>query len=217
MKVRFQEFSPRKFNFHKDPILVLEDFWTTEERAFFREAMSRTKWKALSEMPEVLAAFPDSGNWMKGEIGSAEAQVFVEKLSLPCIADYIESFPNITARHLSFNFYTYGVDDCLPTHDDTDEAYGRERQTYRALRRIACATYFHEEWNPDWGGELIMYDAKQRKGQRVLEVNQCIAPQPGSLALFTVPRFHRVCRVDRHAGPHKRLSIAGWFLTEHDS
>lgn len=215
MRVRFQEFSPRKFDFHKDPILVLEDFWSAEERARFREGMSQTKWKALSEMPEVSAAFPNSGDWLKGEIGSAEAQIFMEKLSLPCIVDYIESFPDIKDRHLSFSYYSYGAGDCLPTHDDTDEAYARDQQSYRALRRIACATYFHDEWDPDWGGELIIYNARQKKGQRVLEINQCIIPQPGSLALFTVPRFHRVCRVDTLAGPHKRLSIAGWFMTEH--
>jgi SM-20-related protein len=32
--------------------------------------------------------------------------------------------------------------------------------------------------------------------------------------MFTVPRFHRVCRVDPMAGQHRRLSIAGWFMTE---
>ncbi len=217
MKVRFQELNPRKFSFHKDPVLVLEDFWTADERAFFREGMTRTKWQALSEMPEVSAAFPNSGNWLKGQIGQSEARVFLEKMSLDCIAGYIESFPHIKERHVSFNYYSYSMGDCLPTHDDTDEAYGRDQQAYRALRRIACATYFHEEWNTDWGGELIIYDARQRKGQRVLEINECIVPQPGALALFTVPRFHRVCRVDALAGPHKRLSIAGWFMTEHYS
>jgi len=43
----------------------------------------------------------------------------------------------------------------------------------------------------------------------------CIEPRPGSLVMFTVPRFHRVCRVDQTAGQHRRLSIAGWFMTEH--
>ncbi len=215
MRIRVQEFSPKKFSFQKDPILVLEDFWSAEERAFFREGMSRTKWKALSEMPEVLAAFPNCGNYLKGAIGQEEAQVFLNKLSLPCIADYIESFPNIKQRHVAFSYYSYSAGDCLSTHDDTDEAYGRDRQSYQALRRIALATYFHDEWHPDWGGELIVYEARQRKGEQVLDVKECIAPRPGTLALFTVPRFHRVCRVDTLAGPHQRLSIAGWFMTEH--
>ena len=37
----------------------------------------------------------------------------------------------------------------------------------------------------------------------------------GALVMFTVPRYHRVCRVDQTAGQHRRLSIAGWFMTEH--
>lgn len=39
--------------------------------------------------------------------------------------------------------------------------------------------------------------------------------RPGCLAIFTVPRYHRVCLVDRVAGNQRRLSIAGWFMTEH--
>jgi SM-20-related protein len=198
-------------------VLVLDEFWTPEERAVFRNGMTESKWKSLGEMPEVSAAFPNCGNWLKAEIGQIEAQALLDKLSLPCIAEYMESFSNITQRHLSFSYYSYGVGDCLSTHDDTDEAYSRDRQPYRALRRIALATYVHEEWNPDWGGELIVYEAKQRKGERVLEIHHCVSPKPGSLVLFTVPRFHRVCRVDSLAGPHKRLSIAGWFMTEHDA
>lgn len=218
MKVRFQEFSPRKFSFHNDPVLVLEEFWTPQEQALFQEAMTRTKWKALSEMPEVSRAFPTCGNWLKGEIGQEEMGAFRDKMTLSCIAEYIESFPNITQRHLSFSYYSYGAGDCLSTHNDTDEAYSRDRQPYRALRRVALVTYVHTEWESDWGGELIIYNARQNKqGKQVLDVSHCIPPQPRSLALFTVPRFHRVCRVDDLAGPQRRLSIAGWFMTEHDT
>ena len=55
-------------------------------------------------------------------------------------------------------------------------------------------------------------DAKKNTS---LQVTHCIPPSPGSLAIFAVPRQHRVCRVDALAGAHKRLSIAGWFMTEH--
>jgi SM-20-related protein len=64
---------------------------------------------------------------------------------------------------------------------------------------------------------LVIY--KKRQGYQPekpdLEVVSCIEPRPGSLVMFTVPRFHRVCRVDQTAGEHRRLSIAGWFMTEH--
>lgn len=213
---RYAEFNPRTFSFHKDPVLVLEDFWAPEERKLFQGAMSNARWKSLSEMAEVSAAFPRCGNWLKAEIAQAEAKVFLDRLALPCIAEYMESFPDIKQRHLSFSFYSYGAGDCLSTHDDTDEAYSRDRQAYRALRRVALATYLHEDWQPDWGGELIIYDARKKQDQRALEIKHCLLPRPGSLVLFTVPRFHRVCRVDELAGTNKRLSIAGWFMTEHE-
>ena len=84
-------------------------------------------------------------------------------------------------------------------------------------RRIAVATYFHEEWKPDWGGELIIYAKRTIHPSARVELvpTHCIEPRPGSLVMFTVPRVHRVCRVDQTAGPHRRLSIAGWFMTEH--
>ena len=217
MKVQFQNFNPQTFSFHQDPVLVLEDFWTPQEQTYFLDAMKRTTWKNLMDMPAVARAFPNCGNWSKGDIGQREREAFLEKISLPCIADYMESFPNITQRHLNFNYYSYGVGDCLSTHDDTDEAYVPFDQPRPPLRRLALVTYFHEEWKPDWGGELIVYDRrKDRQGGQALEVSHCILPQPRSLALFTVPRFHRVSRIDPLAGDHRRMSIVAWFMTEHN-
>ena len=93
-------------------------------------------------------------------MGQTEGETFLNKLSLPCIANYVESFPNIKQRHINFNYYSYGVGDCLSTHDDTDEAYAAKTQPPPPLRRLALVTYFHSEWNPDWGGELIVYKSK---------------------------------------------------------
>ena len=106
MKVPFQQFNPKKFSFHQDPVLVLENFWSETEMAQFRDAMLRSKWTALADMPPVAAAFKDCGNWLKAEIGSQEANMFLEKLSLPCIFDYVESLPNITKRNLKLNDYS---------------------------------------------------------------------------------------------------------------
>ncbi len=218
MKVPFHQFNPGKFSFRKDPVLVLEQFWTDKEMETFRTAMRQATWTGLLDMPAVSRAFPQSGNWLKADIGPHERRLFLDRLSLPCIAEYMESFPNIRQRHVNFNYYSYGAGDCLPTHDDTDEAYAADRHHPPPLRRLALATYVHTEWHSDWGGELILYHAKKDpRGNRVMDVAQCIAPQPGSLALFVVPRFHRVCRVDALAGDCKRLSIAGWFMTEQDA
>jgi SM-20-related protein len=217
MKVAFQDFDPEAFSFHQDPVLVLEEFWTPQEQIYFLDAMKRTTWKDLAAMPAVARAFPNCGNWNKGDIEQREREAFLDKVSLPCIADYIESFPNIKQRHLNFNYYSYGVGDSLSVHDDTDEAYVAADGPRPPLRRLALVTYFHEKWEPDWGGELIVYDPKKdQQGKQALEVSHCIMPQPRSLALFAVPRFHRVCRIDPLAGDHRRMSIVLWFMTEHD-
>lgn len=216
MKVNFSQFHPERFSFAEDPVLILDDFWSPDERKLFREAMARSKWITLSDMPPVAEAFPNCGNWRKAEIGSTEAAHFLQRVGMPCIADYVESFPNIKSRHVNFNFYSYGAGDCLPTHDDTDDLYSYAQDHRPPTRRLALVTYFHEEWHPDWGGELMMYGPQtDSKRNMSLQVTHCIPPSPGSLAIFAVPRQHRVCRVDPLAGDYKRLSIAGWFMTEH--
>lgn len=216
MQMDFSTFNPRQFSFTRDPILVLENFWSKEERAGFREAMERSHWTALADMPPVSKAFHDCGNWLKAEIAGEEAQHFMERVGMSCVADYVESFPNIKGRHVNFNYYSYAQGDCLSTHDDTDDAYTYAQGRKPPTRRLALATYFHEEWHPDWGGELLMYEPNIPSGNNwSLRVTHCIPPLPGSLAIFAVPRQHRVCRVDALAGDHKRLSIAGWFMTEH--
>jgi SM-20-related protein len=204
------------FSFDRSPVVVVEDFWSPDERRFFRDKMDVASWKSLSDLPNVREDFPNSGNWAKAEIGPEEGRRLLSRLQLPCIRDHIESFPNIIGRHVGFNYYSYSAGDSLLTHDDTDQ--GRHVGGRRApQRRIAVVTYFHEEWLPDWGGELIIYERRTDRveGQNNLIPTHCVEPRPGSLVMFTVPRFHRVCRVDLTAGPHRRLSIAGWFMTEH--
>jgi SM-20-related protein len=204
------------FSFHTSPILVVENFWSSEERQYFREGMQYAAWKSLADLPNVREDFSHAGNWAKAEIGRAEGQRLLSRLQLPCIQAYIESFPNIVGRHVGFNYYSYAAGDCLLTHDDTDQGHEMEGGT-PPRRRIALVSYFHEEWQSDWGGELIIYAKRKRHSseQQDLEVTHCIEPRPGTLVMFTVPRFHRVCRVDRVAGDARRLSIAGWFMTEH--
>ena len=204
------------FSFHKNPVLVVENFWSPEERRFFREGMGQAAWKSLLDLPKVRENFPSAGNWAKAEIDRVQGQQLLSRVQLPCIQSYMESFSNITGRHVGFNYYSYAAGDCLLTHDDTDQGYEMEGPT-APRRRIALVTYFHDEWRSDWGGELIIYAKRKMHSseQPDLEVTHCIEPRPGSLVMFTVPRFHRVCRVDPVAGDHRRLSIAGWFMTEH--
>ncbi|HZC80428.1 MAG TPA: hypothetical protein VE222_01710, partial [Nitrospiraceae bacterium] len=62
------------FSFHKNPVLVVEDFWSADERRFFREGMEQATWKSLSDLPKVREDFPNTGNWAKAEIGRAQGQ-----------------------------------------------------------------------------------------------------------------------------------------------
>jgi Predicted proline hydroxylase len=204
------------FSFHQTPVLVIENFWTAEERSLFRQAMERANWNKLQDLSYVRQDFPNSGNWAKADIAPPQGQLLLSRVQMPYIQQYIESFPNIKRRHLGFNYYSYGAGDCLLTHDDTEQGHPVGGKP-APLRRIALVTYFHEEWECDWGGELMIYSAAGDKadGKPDLIITHCIAPKPGALVMFTVPRFHRVCRVDQTAGEHKRLSIAGWFMTEH--
>jgi len=218
MQLDFEHFDPEHFSFHEHPVLVIDKFWTDEERQYFQQALQRVAWSSLREMRRLRATFPDCGNWLKADLARAEAEVFLERLTLPCIMRYVESFAHIVRRHLNFNYYSYGAGDCLLTHDDTAQAEDATAPPQGAspLRRLALVTYLHDEWQPDWGGELIIYRSMpgQRPGSE-LAISHCIAPKPGSLVLFTVPRFHRVCRIDPMSGANKRLSIGGWFMTEH--
>ncbi|MCS6325712.1 MAG: 2OG-Fe(II) oxygenase [Nitrospira sp.] len=204
------------FSFHKTPVLVIENFWSAEERSQFRQAMERANWNQLQNMTYVRQDFPNSGNWAKAEIAQPQGRLLLSRLEMPCIQQYIESFPNITRRHLGFSYYSYGAGDCLLTHDDTDQGHSTGGKP-APRRRLAPVSYFHEQWECDWGGELMIYEAigASQDGKPELAITHCIVPKPGSLVMFTVPRFHRVCRVDQTAGHHKRLSIAGWFMTEH--
>ena len=48
---------------------------------------------------------------------------------------------------------------------------------------------------------------RQGSEQPDLELTHCIEPWPGSLVMFTVPCFHRVCRVDRGAGEGRQRQL----------
>lgn len=173
MKTNFSSFRSDQFSFAQDPVLTLENFWNPDERKMFQEAMDRSTWTALDEMAAVANAFQNYGNWLKAEIAPSEGNRFLERVGLPCVAEYVESFPNITGRHSNFNYYSYGVGDCLSTHDDTDDLYTYAHGKILPTRRLALATYFHEEWQLDWGGELIMYrETRDKQGITRLEVDQ---------------------------------------------
>jgi len=216
MRVRLKDFDPKEFTLHDDPVLVLQDFWSREEMTRFRNAMQSAPWVARQDMSDTSGSFPGCGNWLKAEIADPERSAFIERVLMPFIAEYIDSFPNVVGRVMSFNYFNYAMGDCLSLHSDERSEREDDERRETIARRIALTSYVHERWDANWGGELIIYDERSPGDEGAgFEISNCIAPDPGSLVLFTVPRHHRVCRVDPLAGQHKRLSIAGWFMTDH--
>lgn len=211
MRVSVRDFDAASFSLREHPVLVIEDFWTTSEMAQFRRAMAASQWVAREQMPDTSESFAGCGNWKKAEIVDPEQGALVDRILMPFVISFIDSIAGVVGRVMSFNYFDYGSGDCLTLHSDerTDRRDDERRES--VTRRIALATYVHETWDVNWGGELITYEV--RNGG--YEVDHCIAPDPGSLVLFTVPRHHRVCRVDPLAGSNRRLSIAGWFMTDH--
>ncbi len=45
------------FSFHKNPVLVVENFWSPEERQFFRQGMDQAEWRSLSDLPKVISEY----------------------------------------------------------------------------------------------------------------------------------------------------------------
>lgn len=71
----------------------------------------------------------------------------------------------------------------------------------RANRMVTTVLYLNPNWQPDWGGELVLY---AEEGDERLAV---IQPQMGKMAVFMsewIP--HEVLPAQ-----HERVSIAGWF------
>lgn len=218
MQVAFDQFDDERFSFHEDQVLILDQVWSAADRLEFQRAMREAPWTSLRDNSRLAVTFPYCGNWLKADLMHSQRRRLLDRLSLSCITRYIESFPNIAGRHVNFNYYSYAAGDCLRTHDDIAQDQASADIMFRPtpMRRLAMVTYLHDEWEPDWGGELVIYDMGEgRRDQSVFTVTHCIPPKPGSLVLFTVPRYHRVCRIDELCGAAKRLSIAGWFMTEH--
>lgn len=218
MRVQSADQIPDDFSFHDEQVLVIEEFWTQQELQQLRSALAAAPNRShLLEMKNVSRMFPNCGNWLKAEMPETELAWFAERVMLPCVNQHAQTFEDAIGGKVTFQYYTYGVGDGLSLHDDTDSGFKNDPQRDKEKRRIAVVAYLHEQWHPNWGGELVLYDQCEplADGSIPLEPRDFIPPSPGSIAMFAVPRLHKVCRVDPLAGEHQRLSVAGWFMTKH--
>ncbi|GGG52423.1 prolyl 4-hydroxylase subunit alpha [Pseudohongiella nitratireducens] len=92
----------------------------------------------------------------------------------------------------------YGSGDFYKKHVDAFRPNGIERG---ARREVSLVTYLNPAWQPEDGGELLIYDAS---GQEVVER---VLPRQGTVVVFLSTEVpHEVLPAKRD-----RYSIAGWF------
>ena len=82
--------------------------------------MHHAAWKNLADFSNVREDFSHTARWAKAEIVPAQGPRIRSRVQLPCIQADMESFSNITGKHVGFNYYSYAAGDGLLTHDDTD-------------------------------------------------------------------------------------------------
>jgi hypothetical protein len=91
--------------------------------------------------------------------------------------------------------------------------------------------YVHREWDPHWGGHLLILDPRTEpvndagvpsfyqfllddyENQAVSEpgIALCVMPKPNRLVLLKENAYHMVTRVDADAGDRPRISLSGFF------
>ena len=84
------------FSFHKTPVLVIENFWSADERGQFREAMARANWNQLQEMSYVRQDFPEFRELGEAEI-AMQGRLFWSRLELPAFSSISNHFPTSPA------------------------------------------------------------------------------------------------------------------------
>ncbi len=86
--------------------------------------------------------------------------------------------------------------------------YQTHRDAFRGQsnRRLSLVTYLNENWQEDWGGELVLYNDQHAELERVI-------PKGGTMVIFLSEEFpHEVLPATRD-----RFSIAGWFRVNSSS
>lgn len=106
-------------------------------------------------------------------------------------------------RHLFMGLKDY---ECHYARYDQGDFYKKHLDAFRGRsnRRLTTVLYLNESWQPDQGGELLIYAEKGR--QPLYRVQ----PEGGTLVCFLSEQFpHEVLPAHR-----SRLSIAGWFRVD---
>lgn len=80
--------------------------------------MQAAQWTARDEMPDTRRTFSDCGNWRKADIVEPQRSALVERVLLPFVAEFVDSFEGVIGRVMNFNYFNYASGDCLSLHTD---------------------------------------------------------------------------------------------------
>lgn len=75
----------------------------------------------------------------------------------------------------------------------------------------AFVFYAHDEWDRNWGGQLLFCD-EQRSREDAPDEGQFLTPIPNRLVVIRGGTLHMVANVSEVAGTRSRLSLAGFFV-----
>ncbi|WP_375548855.1 2OG-Fe(II) oxygenase family protein [Oceanicaulis alexandrii] len=140
-------------------------------------------------------AYPMIEAYMKGWDSGHPIHRLTEFLNSPAFLEFgraVIGEKQITKADAQATLYTRGH--FLTRH--VDEGYDRER-------RAAYTFGFTPEWQPDWGGLLLLLDSN-------FDIQRGLLPRFNTLNIFDGTMVHAVSAVSPFAGGH-RLQITGWL------
>jgi Rps23 Pro-64 3,4-dihydroxylase Tpa1-like proline 4-hydroxylase len=90
----------------------------------------------------------------------------------------------------------------------------------------ACIFYPHKDWNPNWGGELLIAKTDEENFQGVDQIlhenvkpilnkygmGNYVSPLPNRMVFTKGKVWHSINRVDQCAGDHVRCSVVAFFM-----
>tara|TARA_Y100000593_G_C4290984_1_gene328223 strand:+ start:1193 stop:1861 length:669 start_codon:yes stop_codon:yes gene_type:complete len=122
--------------------------------------------------------------------------------------------------------YEFGYMGGILLHKDSYGVYNDERSKFwekeRHVKKYACTYYLNDNWNPNWGGETIIYDWKQKypswnkkyPSHPFSECNEKLSVRPkGNRLLVMENVWHRV--MPNTSKNVKRRSIQSFVKVSH--
>ncbi len=180
---------------HTQGYYVWDDFMSPEQVELLKDCLPEDWSKAKIGRTEDSARIADIRSdkicWLSPDLGTP-VQQFLSKMEVIRQAVNQEFFLGLFEYEA--HFAKYEVGDFYQKHLDCFR--GNEN------RRLTTVFYMNDEWQEQDGGDLVVYDLKDREITRM-------KPKSGRLFVFLSEQFpHEVLPTNR-----ERFSIAGWFRT----